>query len=282
MNDRDPESSAIPNSELTRRDETLWKAEVSRRGTLTAAAWAVPVIAMAAATPAAVASGPFDPTSDLQVAALGGAEGRYTTGSNFTNGVVSPNTDFRRAFSVTNVGEGTFSGTLRIDFTFPRMWNQGTGSNTDAFQNYSTVDLGGSNGGSIGGKSSWTVTTAAAYTQNTGTNAWTAVWLRMDPAYFTLTNVVLPPGGTVRFALNAAIPFSWIGSAGPPPVYFPNSWRIYWRSPVSITATTSSNVNLGTYVTPVGGWTDGIWYFNGGGPFAYDGGGGIYPAYGTA
>lgn len=260
----------------------LLRTEMSRRGTLTAAAWSVPVVALAASTPAAVASEPFDPLSDLSVAALGGAEGRYATGSDFTNGVVSPNTDFRRAFSVTNTGEGAFTGTLRIDFQFPAMWNQGgAGGDTGAFNNWGTVDLGGTSGGSIGGKTGWNVTPASTYTQNTGDAAWTTVWQRMDSAWFDLTNVSLPAGGTIWFALNATIPFSWIGSAGPPPEYLPDG-RIYWRSPVSITATTTGGTNLGTFNTPVGSWANGIWYFNGGGPYAYEGGHGLYPNYGTA
>lgn len=258
--------------------ENLLKTEVTRRGTLTAAAWAAPVIAVAAATPAAVASG-FDPLADLSVDALGGAEGRYQTGANFTAGGVS-STDFRRAFSITNNGAGSFTGSLRIDFQFPRMWNQAGGGDADAFNNWGTVDLGGTNGGSIGGKTSWTTSTGT-WSQNTGNYAWTAVYLRNDNAYVTLTNVSLPPGATVWFALNAGIPFSWIGDPG---VYINpgNPNRIYWRSAVSITATTSGGTNLGTYVTPVGTWTDGIWYFNGGGPYAYLGGHGLYPSYGTA
>lgn len=184
--------------------------------------------------------------------------------------------DFRRAFSVTNTGEGAFTGTLRIDFTFPRAWNQGiSGNNVDAFSNWSTVDLGGTDGASVGSASGWTVS-EGSWVQNTGTNAWSAVWFRMDQAYFTLNNVTLPPGGTIWFALNASVPFDWIGNNGQ---YLPNG-RVYWRSPVSITATTSTGTNLGTYDTPVGGWTDGIWYFNGGGPYAYDGGHGLYPAFG--
>lgn len=252
--------------------------KVSRRATLATAAWAVPVVAVATAAPAVAASPPFDPQSDLVVNALGGAEGRYTTGSAFTNGVVSPNTDFRRAFSVTNNGEGGFSGTLRIDFTFPRLWNQGNGNNTDAFGNYSTVDLGGSGGASVGSASSWTVS-QGSWVQNSGTNAWTEVYFRMDQGYFTLNSVALPPGGTIWFALNASVPFTWIGDNG---AYLPNGRRIYWRSPVSITATTSTGTNLGTYATPVGGWENGIWYFNGGGPYAYHGGHGLYPQFGTA
>ena len=261
--------------------DSLLNTQISRRSTLTAAAWSVPVVAVAAATPAAIASEPFDPLSDLSVDALGGAEGRYQTGANFTGGGVS-NTDFRRAFSVTNNGAGSFTGSLRIDFTFPRMWNQaGVGGDADAFNNYGTVDLGGSGGGSIGGASAWNVTGTGSFTQNTGNYAWTAVYLRNDPAYVTLNNVSLPPGATIWFALNAGIPFTWIGDPG---VYINpgNPNRIYWRSDVSVTATTTSGTNLGTYVTPVGTWTDGIWYFNGGGPYAYLGGHGLYPAYGTA
>lgn len=266
-----------------RQEDTPPKASrVPRRGVLAAAAWAAPTLAVATAAPAIAASPPIDPLTDLSVAALGGAEGRYSTGGSYTGGVVGPNTDFRRAFSVTNTGEGSFTGSLRIDFTFPRMWNQAGDGNTDAFNNWSTQDLGGTGGGSIGGASSWTVgAPAASYTQNTGNYAWTDVWLRNDPAYFTLTNVSLPPGATIWFALNAAIPFPWIGDPG---VYINpgNPNRIYWRSEVDITAITTGNTNLGTYRTPVGSWTDGIWYFNGGGPYAYDGGQGLYPTYGTA
>lgn len=258
----------------------LLNTEMSRRGTLTAAAWSVPVIAVAAATPAAVASEPFDPLSDLQVGTLGGAEGRYATGADFTTGVVSPNTDFRRAFTVTNTGEGSFTGTLRINFQFPRMWNQGGGGDTGAFNNWGTVDLGGRNGGSIGGKTAWTVTeNTGPWAQNTGPNAWGAVYQRMDYAWVDLTNVSLPAGGVIWFALNASIPFDWIRNTGE---YFPNGWRIYWRSPVDITATTSTGTNLGTYNTPVGTWTEGIWYFNGGGPYGYDGGEGLYPTFNPA
>lgn len=258
--------------------ESLLKTEVTRRGTITAAAWSLPVVAVAAATPAAVAS-PLDPTSDLSVAALGGAEGRYQTASNYSAGGVS-STDFRRAFSVTNNGQGSFTGSLRIDFQFPRIWNQAGGGDADAFSNWGTVDLGGTNGGSIGGKSSWTTSTGT-WSQNTGTYAWTAVYLRNDNASVTLTNVSLPAGATIWFALNASVPYAWIGDPG---VYINpgNPNRIYWRSPVNITAFTTGGTNLGTYVTPVGGWTDGIWYFNGGGPYAYNGGQGLYPAYGTA
>ena len=134
-----------------------------------------------------------------------------------------------------------------------------------------------------GGVTPWTVGAAApSFTQNTGDYSWEDVWLRNDPAYFTLTNVSLPPGGTIRFALDASIPFPWIGDPG---VYINpgNPNRIYWRSEVDITATTTGEDNLGTYRTPVGSWTNGIWYFNGGGPYAYeDPATGIYPGYGTA
>lgn len=269
-----------------RQEDTPPKASrVPRRGLLAAAAWAAPTLAVATAAPAIAASSPIDPQSDLSVAALGGAEGRYATGGSYTPEPVGPNTDFRRAFSVTNSGEGSFTGSLRIDFTFPRMWNQATGTNTDAFNNWSTQDLGGTGGtggGSIGGVSPWELGPAATeYTQNTGDYAWEAVWLRNDPAYFTLTNVLLPPGATIWFALNAGIPFSWIGDPG---VYINpgNPNRIYWRSNVDITATTTGGDDLGTYRTPVGSWTNGIWYFNGGGPYAYLGGHGLYPTYGTA
>lgn len=267
-----------------RQEDTPPKASrVPRRGLLAAAAWAAPTLAVATAAPAIAASSPIDPQTDLSVTALGGAEGRYPTRSPYTNGPVGPNTDFRRAFSVTNTGTGSFTGSLRIDFTFPRMWNQaGVGGNADAFSNWSTQDLDGTGGGSIGGASPWGLgAEATTYTQNTGEYAWTDVWLRNDPAYFTLTNVSLPPGATIWFALNASIPFSWIGDPG---VYINpgNPNRIYWRSPVKITATTSNGTNLGTYETPVGTWENGIWYFNGGGPFAYDGGQGLYPTYGTA
>ena len=266
-----------------RQENTPPKASrVPRRGVLAAAAWAAPTLAVATAAPAIAASPPIDPESDLLVDALGGAEGRYGTGNSYTDGVKGPNTDFRRAFSVTNTGDGSFTGSLRIDFTFPRMWNQATGTNTDAFSNWSTQDLGGTGGGSIGGASPWGLgAEATTYTQNTGNYAWEAVWLRNDPAYFTLTNVSLPPGATIWFALNARVPDAWIGDPG---VYInpggPN--HIYWRSEVDITATTTGGDDLGTYRTPVGDWEDGIWYFNGGGPFAYDGGQGLYPAHGTA
>lgn len=264
-------------------ENSLLKTQVTRRTTLTAAAWSAPVIAVAAATPAAVASEPFNPQADLEVAALGGAEGRYAPNRPYTEGVVAANTNFRRMFSVTNTGEGTFNGSLRIDFTIPRMWNQATGINADAFNNWGTVDLEGIGGASIGGVTSWTVgPDAPSYTPNTGDYAWTDVWLRNDPAHFTLTNVSLPPGGTIRFAPNANVPNSWIGDPG---VYINpgNPNRIYWRSEVDITATTTGGDNLGTYRTPVGSWTNGIWYFNGGGPYAYeDPATGIYPAYGTA
>lgn len=265
-----------------RQEDTPPKASrVPRRGVLAAAAWAAPTLAVATAAPA-IAASPFEPESDLLVDALGGAEGRYSTGGSFTDGVVAPNTDFRRAFSVTNTGEGSFTGSLRIDFTFPRMWNQAGAGDTDAFNNYSTQDLGGTGGGSIGSSSAWTVgAPAPSFTQNTGNYAWTAVYLRNDPAYFTLENVSLPPGATIWFALNAAIPFSWIGDYGEY-INPGNPNRIYWRSEVDITATTSDGDDLGTYRTPVGSWTDGIWYFNGGGPYAYHGGQGLYPDHGEA
>lgn len=100
----------------------------------------------------------------------------------------------------------------------------------------------------------------------------------MDEAYFTLEGVNLPPGGTIRFALNASVPPTWIGDDG----QYLSDGRIYWHSPVSITATASDGTPLGTFDTEVGGWENGIWYFNGGGPYAYLGGQGLYPAYGTA
>lgn len=262
----------------------LLKTQLTRRTAITAAAWSAPVVAMAAATPAVAASGTFDPLANLEVGALGGAEGRYQTGHNYTGGGVS-DTDFRRAFYVKNTSTdgASFTGSLKIDFKFPRMWNQaGVGGNADAFNNWGTVDLGGTGGGSIGSADAWQVGAAAtSYTQNTGYYAWTAVWLRNDPASVTLRGVSLPAGATIWFALNVAIPFSWIGDPG---VYInpgqPN--RIYWRSDVKITATTTGGTNLGTYTTPVGTWGDGIWYFNGGGPFAYLGGHGLYPNYGTS
>lgn len=267
-----------------RQENTPPKASrVPRRGVLAAAAWAAPTLAVATAAPAIAASPPIDPQSDLLVDALGGAEGRYPTGGSYAPGPVGPNSDFRRAFSVTNTGDGSFTGSLRIDFTIPRAWNQaGSGGDADAFSNWSTVDTGGTGGGSIGGSSPWTVGAAApSFTQNTGTYAWTDVWLRNDPAYFTLQDVVLPPGATIWFALNASVPNAWIGDYG---VYINpgNPNRIYWRSEVDITATTSAGTDLGTYRTPVGDWEDGIWYFNGGGPFAYLGGHGLYPDHGTA
>lgn len=266
-----------------RQEDTPPKASrVPRRGVLAAAAWAAPTLAVATAAPAIAASQPIDPQSDLYVDALGGAEGRYATGKSFTDGVVAPNTDFRRAFSVTNTGDGSFTGSLRIDFTFPRMWNQAGDGDTDAFNNYSTQDFDGTNGGSIGSSSAWTVGPAApSFTQNTGNYAWTDVWLRNDPAYFTLQDVVLPPGATIWFALNASVPNAWIGDYGDY-INAGNPNRIYWYSDVDITATTTGGDDLGTYRTPVGDWEDGIWYFNGGGPFAYDGGQGLYPAHGDA
>ncbi|MBX0301312.1 hypothetical protein K2F54_15165 [Cryobacterium sp. 1639] len=274
MNDRDPESSAIPNSELTRRDETLWKAEVSRRGTLTAAAWAVPVIAMAAATPAAVASGEFNLQADLRVAPLGGAEGRYNTGSNYNAGGSANPTDFRRAFVIQNVGEGTFTGTLRVNFSFPRMWNQATGNNTSAFNNWGTKDVFASGSGTLfspANVSGWnTPVNHSTYVQNvkgSGTGAaWEQVWLLLADTYFTMSGT-LAPGGSVTFALNANIPNAWISGVNGDNSYLPG-W-IYWRSPVTIQATTSGGENLGTYDTGVGAWNNGIWYFNGGGPWGY-------------
>ena len=264
-----------------RQEDTPPKgSRVPRRGVLAAAAWAAPTLAVATAAPA-IAASQFDPLTDLTVDALGGAEGRYQTGANFTSGGVS-NNDFRRAFSVTNRGTGNFTGSLRVDFTFPRLWNQaGVGGDADAFNNWGTRDLGGTGGGSIGSASAWTVTGTGSFAQNTGDYAWTAVYLRNDPAYMTLNNVSLPSGATVWFALNAGIPFTWIGENGQ---YLNpgNPNRIYWRSNVSITATTTGGTNLGTYITPVGGWGNGIWYFNGGGPYAYLGGHGLYPNYGTA
>ena len=264
-----------------RQEDTPPKASrVPRRGLLAAAAWAAPTLAVATAAPA-IAASPSELLANLTVNALGGAEGRYSTGNRYTNGVVDPNTDFRRAFSVTNNSTVNFTGSLRIDFQFPGMWNQGySGGDTGAFNNWSTQDLGGTGGGEIGWASGWTVS-PGEWAQNYGASAWSAVHQRMDDAYFTLNTVSLPVGSTIWFALNATIPFDWIGSAGPPPVYLPNG-RVYWRSPVSITATTSGGTNLGTYVTPVGSWENGIWYFNGGGPYAYLGGHGIYPTYGTA
>ena len=269
-----------------RQGDTPPKASrVPRRGVLAAAAWAAPTLAVATAAPAIAASPPFNPLADLRVAALGGAEGRYPTGGNYINGAVGPNSNFRRMFSVTNTGEGAFNGSLRIDFTIPRMWNQAGDGNTDAFNNWGTVDWNTANlgGASIGGVTPWTVgPDAPSYTQNTGNYAWEAVWLRNDPAYFTLTNVSLPPGGTIRFALNANVPDSWIGDPG---VYINpgNPNHIYWRSDVDITAITNGGDNLGTYRTPVGTWENGIWYFNGGGPYAYeDPATGIYPKYGSA
>lgn len=82
--------------------------KVSRRSTLATAAWAVPVVAVATASPAVAASPPLNPQSDLVVNALGGAEGRYETTKNYTDSDATSNTDFRRAFSVTNNGEGGF------------------------------------------------------------------------------------------------------------------------------------------------------------------------------
>lgn len=168
---------------------------VPRRGVLAAAAWAAPTLAVATAAPAIAASSPIDPQSDLSVAALGGAEGLYATGHPYTSSVVGSNTDFRRAFSVTNSGDGSFTGSLRIDFTFPRMWNQAReGGDTDAFRNWSTQDLGGTGGGSIGGSSAWAEgARPTEYTENTGNDAWTDVWLLNVPAHFTLMEVPLRP-----------------------------------------------------------------------------------------
>lgn len=265
-----------------RRGESLLDAKISRRRALAAGAWSVPVAAAAVAVPMAAASGTLNPLADLKVLALGGAEGRYSTGGNYASGPVSANQDFRRGFSIQNTGQASFTGSLTITFTFPRMWNQATGNNADAFSNYGTVDLGGTGGASIGSASAWVTSAATAYTQNTGTSAWTNVWLRMDDASVTLMNVVLPAGGTVRFALNAGVPQAWIGTSGQ---YLPG--RIYWRSDIYVTATTANGTALGTY-GPVpdpdtsSNWANGIWYWNGGGPYAYDGGMGLYPAYGTA
>ena len=93
---------------------------------------------------------------------------------------------------------------------------------------------------------------------------------------------VAPPRATIWFALNATVPREWIGEEGE---YInpgnPNN-RIYWRSPVKITATTSNGTDLGMYETKVGDWENGIWYFNGGGPYAYNGGHDLYPREGTA
>lgn len=267
----------------------LLKTQLTRRTTLTAAAWSAPVVAMAAATPA-VAASPFM-VADLSVAPLGGAEGRYSTGGNFTDGPVGANTDFRRAFSVTNNGTGTFTGTLKIDFHFPRIWNQGltADDNTDSFSNYGTVDLGSRNGGVVVGKTGWTFTGNTVWEQNYGAGAWVAVYQRLDEATFDLTGVELPPGGVIWFALNAAIPESWIGSAavgeegqpGYQPAVYLDGGRIYWRSEVYVTATPTVGDSQGPYPMGVGDWANGIWYFNGGGPFAYeDPATGIYPAYG--
>lgn len=262
----------------------LLKTQLTRRTAVTAAAWSAPVVAMAAATPAVAASGTFK-LANLKVDALGAAEGLYETGHNFTPSAVvdPPNNDFRQAFYVKNTStDASFTGTLKIDFRFPGAWNEGvSGNNVSIFDNRGTVDTGGENGGVIGGKTSWAVTEATGlWTPNTGTGAWSAVHQRMDYATFNLTGVELPPGGVIWFALNASIPESWIGSAGPPPVHLTGG-RIYWRSDVDITAITDGGDTLGPYRTPVGGWADGIWYFNGGGPVAYDGGHGLYPAYPT-
>lgn len=262
-------------------DRSLLDVKFSRRRALMAGAWSAPVVALVVAAPAVAASG-FDPAVDLTATALGGAEGRYATGSNFTNGVVNPNQDFRRAFSIGNIGQTDFSGSLTVTFSFPRKWNEGTTNvDVDAFSNYGTVDLGGRDGGSIGSASGWGTTQAAAWTQNTGASAWTEVWCRMDDASATLNNVILPAGSTVWFALNATVPQQWIGDPG---VYLPDG-RVYWRSDIFITAKSDNGTVLGTYgplPDPGGNWENGIWYWNGGGPYAYDGGEGLYPAYGTA
>jgi len=244
---------------------------------------------MAAATPAVAASPTFNPLANLEVGVLGGAEGRYETGSNFTpsGAVWPPNRDFRRAFRVTNTSTdgASFSGTLRVNFQYPGMWNNPSFVNGQsqgdevAFNKLGTVDLGGRSGGSIGGKTDWTTTvnTEPWWVNTQGPNAWTAVHMRMDYAYVDLTNVSLPAGSTVWFALNAEVPSKWIREADD---YLPN--RIYWRSPVSITATATGGTDpLGTYHTPVGSLAEGIWYFNGGGPVAYLGGEGLYPVYPT-
>lgn len=263
-----------------RSERSLLDTEFSRRRALVTGAWSVPVVAMAVSLPAAAASGEFDPATALQGKALGGAEGRYATGGNFTSGVVGANQDFRRAFSISNIGTTDFKGSLTVLFKFPRKWNEGvTNRDVDAFQNFHTVDLGGRDGGSIGGAAQWG-TTEGTWVRNTGGNPSPNVWFRMDSATATLTEVVLPAGGTVWFALNATVPQQWIGSVGQ---YFPNGNRIYWRTDVIITAMDSTGKDLGTYgplPDPGGNWADGIWYWNGGGPYAYNGGEGLYPAFG--
>lgn len=264
-----------------RREGSLLNATISRRGALVAGAWSVPVVAVAVATPMAAASGDINPLTELEVLAIGGAEGRYPTGANYKNGVADPNQDFRRAFSIKNTGTGSFTGSLTITFTFPREWNSGSGPNMGAFNNMTTVDLEGRGGAAVAGASAWvTSEDPNGWEENWGTNANTAVWFRMDPAAVTLTGVSLPPGGTVIFALNAEVPQAWIGASG---VYIPS---LYWRTDVFVSATKPDGTVLGTY-GPVpdpdtsSNWRDGIWRWNGGGPFAYDGGQGLYPAHGN-
>lgn len=265
---------------------SLLDAKISRRGALAATAWSAPAVAMVVAAPMAAASPPFNPLSDLRVLGLGGAEGRYSTSGNFTSGVVDPNNDFRRAFSIQNIGQGGFTGSLEIKFRFPRVWNNFGSGDGDAFQSFGTQDLGGRADASIGGASAWTTTEAPGFTENTGTNAYPNVWMRMDEATTTLQNVNLPAGGVIWFALNATVPNSWISGPSGNGAYFPNGYRIYWRTDIFIKATTSGGQNLGTY-GPVpdpdtsSNWSNGIWYWNGGGPFAYDGGEGLYPAFGN-
>ena len=177
----------------------LLKTQLTRRTAVTAAAWSAPVVAMAAATPAVAASGTFE-VANLSVAALGGAEGRYQTKHDFTSEAVSPpNRDFRRAFSVNNKSKdgASFSGTLRVNFQYPGMWNnprldngQSQGDES-AFNNWGTVDLGG-RGGSIGGKTDWKTTVNPApkwWVNNEGPHAWDAVHMRMDYAYVDLTSI---------------------------------------------------------------------------------------------
>ncbi|REJ05145.1 hypothetical protein DY023_11260 [Microbacterium bovistercoris] len=267
----------------------LLDAKLTRRSALIAGAWSAPVVGLAVAAPLAAASEPpFDPTTDLEVLALGGAEGRYRFGNDYTSGTNTDpsNRDFRRAFSIRNTGTATFAGSLTVMFEFPRMWNQGISANADAYSPYTTVDLGGRNGGSIGSASPWVTSAAAEYTQNVQSNgtlpAWDEVWLRMDPASVTLNNVALPPGGVVWFALDGEVPAPWIGQNNQ---YLPNG-VIYWRTDIFIQATDTSDNDLGTF-GPVpdpdttSNWRNGIWYWNGGGPFAYDGGESLYPAYGN-
>lgn len=290
--------------------ENLLKTDVTRRGTLTAAAWAAPVIAVAAATPAAVAS-PLNPTTDLEVGATGGSEGFYSTGGNANLSQNTPNNtqNFRRGFWVQNKASSTasFTGTLRIAFKIPRMWSWRWGGNTggdfQAFNNWSTQDLGGDNGGSVGGATGWS-RTDGIWVQNSapsGTNVWQAIWFRMDDVYFDLTNVNLPPGGRIWFAVNAEIPSAWINATGNNDggtyIWVNPSTQgqepssngganfngfIYWKSDLSIAATTTGGTYLGTWNTPVGTWGNAIWYFNGGGPYNYLGTvGGLYPSYGV-